>query len=57
MEQDLLASDNTEVITLSPGILVDFPNGLAALGGNDTVTGSSDSEVIMGNRGKDNLNG
>ncbi|MGD1807252.1 CAP domain-containing protein [Dapis sp. BLCC M126] len=54
---NLLASDNTEAIILSPGELANFPDGLAALGGNDTVTGSSDSEVIMGNRGEDNLNG
>lgn len=53
----LLASNNAEVINISPGELADFPDGLAALGGNDTVTGSSDSEVIVGNRGKDNLNG
>ena len=53
----LLASDNAEAIALSSGELSDYPEGLAALGGNDTVTGSSDSEVIMGNRGEDNLNG
>ncbi len=54
---NLLASDNADLIALSPGELADFPDGLAALGGNDTVTGSSDSEVIMGNRGEDSLNG
>ena len=54
---NLLASDNTEIIIISSGELADFPDGLAALGGNDTVTGSSDSEVILGNRGEDSLNG
>ncbi|MGD1702432.1 CAP domain-containing protein [Dapis sp. BLCC M229] len=54
---NLLASDNPEAIALSPGELANFPDGLAALGGSDTVTGSLDSEVIMGNRGEDSLNG
>ncbi|MEB3343107.1 CAP domain-containing protein [Okeania sp.] len=54
---NLLASDNPDVIFLSVGEMTDFPDGLAALGGNDTVTGSSDSELIMGNRGEDSLNG
>ncbi len=54
---NLLGSDNADIIALSPGELADFPDGLAALGGNDTVTGSSDSEVIMGNRDEDSLNG
>ena len=53
---NLLATDNAETIILSPGKLADFPDGLAALGGNDTVRGSSDPEVIMGNRGDDSLN-
>ncbi|MGD1716639.1 CAP domain-containing protein [Dapis sp. BLCC M172] len=54
---NLLASDNADIIALSFGELADFPDGLAALGGNDLITGSSDSEVIMGNRGEDSLNG
>ena len=54
---NLLATDNAEAIALSSGELANFPDGLAALGGNDTVTGSSDSEVIMGNRGEDSLIG
>ncbi|MDE5105941.1 MAG: calcium-binding protein, partial [Trichodesmium sp. St17_bin3_1_1] len=53
---NLLATDNAEAIILSPGKLADFPDGLAALGGNDTVRGTSDPEVIMGNRGDDSLN-
>ncbi|WP_192901196.1 hypothetical protein [Okeania hirsuta] len=54
---NLLATDNTEAIALSPGELANFPDGLAALSGNDTVTGSSDSEFILGNRGEDSLIG
>ena len=53
---NLLATDNADMIILSPGQLADYPEGLVALGGNDTVTGSSDSEVIMGNRDEDSLN-
>jgi Ca2+-binding RTX toxin-like protein len=54
----LLIGDNTsEFITLSPGQLTNFPGGLLALGGNDTVIGSSDSELIFGNEGQDNISG
>ena len=52
----LLIGDNTsEFITLSPGQLTNFPGGLLALGGNDTVIGSADSELIFGNEGQDNI--
>ncbi len=54
---NLLASELTEAIALSPGELADFPDGLAALSGNDTITGSLGSEVIMGNRDEDSLIG
>ena len=54
----LLIGDNTsEFITLSPGQLTNFPGGLLALGGNDTVVGSSDSELIFGNEGQDSISG
>lgn len=54
----LLIGDNTsESITLSPGQLADTPDGLLAFGGNDTVIGSSDSELIFGNEGQDNISG
>lgn len=54
---NLLGSNNADLITLSPGDLTDFPGGLATLDGNDTITGSSDSELIMANRGPDHISG
>ena len=52
----LLIGDNTsESITLSSGQLTNIPGGLLALGGNDTVIGSADSELIFGNEGQDNI--
>ncbi len=52
----LLIGDNTsEFITLSPGQLTNFPGGVLALGGNDTVIGSTDSELIFGNEGQDSI--
>ena len=54
----LLIGDNTsESITLSSGQLTNIPGGLLALGGNDTVIGSADSELIFGNEGQDNISG
>ncbi|MEL0590623.1 MAG: calcium-binding protein [Planktothrix rubescens PR222] len=54
----LLIGDNTsESITLSPGQLTNFPGGLLALGGNDTVIGSADGELIFGNEGQDSISG
>ncbi|MBE9094375.1 calcium-binding protein [Tychonema sp. LEGE 07203] len=53
-----LVGDNTpENITLAPGQLASFPGGVWMLGGNDTVRGSSDGELIFGNDGKDSLLG
>jgi Ca2+-binding RTX toxin-like protein len=53
-----LIGDNTsEFITLSPGQLANFPGGVLALGGNDTVIGSADSELIFGNEGQDSISG
>lgn len=53
-----LVGDNTpENITLSPGQLADFAGGVWALGGNDTVTGSSDAELIYGNDNQDSILG
>lgn len=46
--------DNTsELITLSPGQLNGFPLGVLALGGNDTIQGSSDSELMIANQNDD----
>ncbi len=47
-------SDN---FTLNAGFLTPYPEGLFALEGNDTVRGSTDSELIFGNQGSDSLIG
>ena len=53
-----LVGDNTaESIILSFGQLKNYPGGLLALDGNDTVIGSEDSEFINGNTGLDSLIG
>ncbi|MEA5543122.1 CAP domain-containing protein [Limnoraphis robusta Tam1] len=51
----LLGSDSSETISLFPGQLSNYPGGLLALEGNDTVFGSSDPELILGNTGDDQL--
>ncbi|GET39378.1 calcium-binding protein [Microseira wollei] len=43
-------NDNFQV---TPGLLVGLPIGLVALQGNDTIKGSSDSEIMNGNMGED----
>lgn len=53
----LLGEDNAEQISLFAGQLIGFPGGLLALGGNDTVAGSDDDELIVGNRGADSVFG
>lgn len=53
----LLGDNTAEFITLSPGQLTNIPGGVLALGGNDTVTGSTDSELILGNDGQDSISG
>jgi Ca2+-binding RTX toxin-like protein len=53
-----LFGDNTaESIELSPGPLTNIPGGVWLLGGNDTVTGSTISELILGNDGQDSISG
>ena len=53
-----LFGDNTaELIELSPGLLTNIPGGVFVLGGNDTVTGSTISERILGNDGQDSISG
>lgn len=53
----LLASDGDDTISLSSGELTNYPGGLWALGGNDIVQGSADSELLMGNTGLDSIFG
>lgn len=53
-----LFGDNTaESIELSPGPLTDIPGGVWLRGGNDTVIGSTISELILGNDGQDSISG
>jgi Ca2+-binding RTX toxin-like protein len=53
-----LVGDNTaESIILSSGQLSNYPGGLLALDGNDTVIGSENSEFVNGNTGSDSLIG
>ena len=52
-----LFDDNTaELIELSPRLLTDL-RGVFVLGGNDTVIGSTISELILGNDGQDSISG
>jgi Ca2+-binding RTX toxin-like protein len=56
-----VATDIDDVIILSatagPNSLINYAGGVWALNGNDQVSGSSLSEVILGNEGNDNLRG
>ncbi|VXD23989.1 conserved hypothetical protein [Planktothrix serta PCC 8927] len=47
-------SDN---FTILPDLLINSPQGLAALDGNDTVFGSTITDIIIGNQGDDSLLG
>ena len=53
----LLGDNTSESITLSPGQLANIPGGAWVLGGNDTVIGAADSELILGNDGQDSISG
>jgi len=53
----LLGDNTSESIILSPGQLTNTPGGLLALSGNDTVIGSADSELMLGNDGQDSISG
>lgn len=44
-------------VELTPGLLAGYAGGIRALDGDDTVTGSSDGEIVNGNSGKDILYG
>ena len=53
-----LIGDNTsELIQLFPEDITNFHLGAWALDGNDTVTGSGASDLILGNEGEDFLRG
>ena len=53
----LVGDDTSENLTLSVGQLANFPGGAWLLGLEDTVTGSSDAELILGNAGDDRIFG
>jgi hypothetical protein len=52
-----LLDDSPNSLTLTPGFLAPYPKGLFALGGNDYIVGSSDSEMIDGGDNNDRLIG
>lgn len=52
-----VGDNSSELITLVAGQLNGFPQGVLVLGGNDTVQGSVDSELINGNQGFDQIFG
>jgi Ca2+-binding RTX toxin-like protein len=53
----LIGDPTSELIQLFPGDITNFPLGAWALDGNDTINGSGDSELILGNEGEDILGG
>ena len=53
----LVGDESSELISLIPGQLAGFSQGILVLGGNDTVQGSVDGEVINGNQGFDQIFG
>ncbi|MDF0553691.1 S8 family serine peptidase [Kamptonema sp. UHCC 0994] len=52
-----LLDESPNSLTLTPGFLTPYPKGLFALGGNDFILGSSDSEMIDGGDNNDRLIG
>ncbi|MEM1170473.1 MAG: S8 family serine peptidase [Cyanobacteria bacterium P01_H01_bin.35] len=52
-----LLDNNPNNFTADLNLLTPFPEGLKALGGNDTVIGSLNPELINGNEGDDNIFG
>lgn len=52
-----LLTNSDDNFTVTPGSLKGILGGISALGGNDNITGSSDSEAINGNSGNDSLSG
>ncbi len=52
-----LLDNNPNNFTVPVNLLTPYPEGLQALNGNDTVIGSSNPELINGNKGNDNISG
>lgn len=57
MANTLNLTPNPDNFTVPPGLMLQFPGGVLALDGNDTIRGSFESEIINGNAGKDILFG
>jgi Ca2+-binding RTX toxin-like protein len=53
----LVGEDTADNVALEAGQLQDLSGGLATRKGNDTVSGSSDAEVVYGGKGKDEIDG
>ncbi|HEY9863507.1 MAG TPA: CAP domain-containing protein [Candidatus Obscuribacterales bacterium] len=51
----LIGNESSELISLFPGQLFNHPAGVLGLGGNDTLFGTDDDELILGNTGFDQL--
>ncbi|NET28237.1 S8 family serine peptidase [Okeania sp. SIO1I7] len=52
-----LLDNNSNNFVVPVNLLAPYPEGLQALDGNDTVIGSSNPELINGNKGNDNIFG
>lgn len=52
-----LLDDADNNLILPPGFLTPYPGGLIALGGNDSIVGSNDAEIVFANIGQDTLSG
>ena len=50
-------TERSDRFEITPGLITTSPDGIRALGGNDTVTGSQGADTISGNRGDDVLSG
>lgn len=52
-----ILEETSDNFTLTAGFLGTYPLGLQALGGNDTIIGSSAAELLNGNQGDDRISG
>jgi len=52
-----ILEETSDNFTLTTGFLGTYPLGLQALGGNDTIIGSSAAELLNGNQGDDRISG
>lgn len=57
MANTLNLTNNSDNFTIVSGLMTQFPEGVLALGGNDTIVGSIENDIANGNDGKDILFG